>query len=475
MFRLWCCFAAAGAALACSKAQTYAQHCAAPRPGTNDVQGTATDEKRWLRSWTNGLYLWYDEVSYGNPDDAAQSVLDYFNTLRTTALTASGKPKDQFHFTYSTADWEALSQSGVQAGYGVQWVVVHPTPPREVVAAYVEVSSPAHTANIARGATVLSVDGEDCVNGSDVDTINAGLFPSGPNESHTIVFQNVGGPTTSATLTSANVTETPVRNVESIPTADGSAVGYVLFNDHIATAEAELVSAIETLKSEHVSDLVLDIRYNGGGILDLASELAYMIAGPTATGGKTFERTVFNNKYPNSNPITGGQVVTGFHNVTQAGQALPYLGLRRLYVLTQASTCSASESIMNSLRGVDVQVIQVGGTTCGKPYGFYPQDNCGTTYFSIEFQGVNEKGFGDYADGFTPGGAGAAGLPGCPVADDFTHELGDINESMLSAALEYRASGNCPSATGRSLAQLRPAASGIAIKPPWLENRIMRR
>ena len=104
---------------------------------------------------------------------------------------------------------------------------------------------------------------------------------------------------------------------------------------------------------------------------------------------------------------------------------------------------------MNSLQGVGVQVIQVGTTTCGKPYGFYPQDNCGTTYFSIEFQGVNARSFGSYSDGFvpTPGMTASVGndfkLPGCVVQDDFTHALGDQNESLLFSALSYRATGSC--------------------------------
>ena len=69
---------------------------------------------------------------------------------------------------------------------------------------------------------------------------------------------------------------------------------------------------------------------------------------------------------------------------------MPTLNLTRVYVLTTADTCSASESIINGLKGAGVTVNQIGVTTCGKPYGFYPQDNCGTTYFSIEFRGVNE-------------------------------------------------------------------------------------
>jgi carboxyl-terminal processing protease len=108
---------------------------------------------------------------------------------------------------------------------------------------------------------------------------------------------------------------------------------------------------------------------------------------------------------------------------------------------------------MTTPAGVNVQVIQVGSTTCGKPYGFYPQDNCGTTYFSIEFRGVNAANFGDYTDGFSPQNAPApagVSVAGCSVADDFTHALGDPAEARLAAALSYRDLGAsaCPAASG---------------------------
>jgi hypothetical protein len=125
-----------------------------------------------------------------------------------------------------------------------------------------------------------------------------------------------------------------------------------------------------------------------------------------------------------------------------AGQPLPHLDLKQVFVLTGSGTCSASEAVMNGLAGVGVKVIQIGATTCGKPYGFFPADNCGTTYFAIQFQGVNDKGFGDYADGFVPGEVN----PGCVVADDFAHALSDPAEGRLAAALAYRASGACPAA-----------------------------
>ena len=163
------------------------------------------------------------------------------------------------------------------------------------------------------------------------------------------------------------------------------------------------------------------------------------------------------------------------------GQPLPTLNLPRVFVLTGPTTCSASESIINSLRGVDVEVIQIGSTTCGKPYGFYPQDNCGTTYFTIEFKGVNAQGFGDYTDGFAPTnapGLGGTRVPGCSVADDFTHALGDPAEARLAAALAYRLGPGCPAPSG--LAPTGPGESfeptgvdGVVMKPLWLQNRVL--
>ena len=183
-----------------------------------------------------------------------------------------------------------------------------------------------------------------------------------------------------------------------------------------------------------------------------------------------------------------------FFNTSSSDQPLPTLNLPRVFVLTGSMTCSASESIINGLRGVNVQVIQIGSTTCGKPYGFYPQDNCGTTYFTIQFQGVNDAGFGNYGDGFTAQNTVATGaerLPGCSVRDDFSRALGDPLEQRLAAALAYRQApqpSSCPAPSGVS----SPGApdftkpfgaptgtptgeptDGTVAKPLWLMNRIL--
>jgi hypothetical protein len=473
---------------------TYEARCAMPRSGIDpttgmkfiDVQGSLLDEQLWLRSWIDDLYLWYLEVPRSDPRMFATAV-DYFDVLKTDAITPSGKPKDQFHFQLVTADWIALSQSGTEASYGVEWALPHTKPPRELVVAFTQPGSPGEAAGMKRGTEVFMIDGVDLVNGSDVNTLNNGITPSNLNETHTFVVHDIDAPvgtTRTVMMKSTSIAITPVQDTKVLA-LPGSAdkVGYMLFTDHIATAQKGLANAITTLRAQGITDLVLDIRYNGGGYLDIAAELAYMIAGPK-TAGKVFERESFNDKFPTVDPFGQPLQPTPFidHALDYGlppgqdlapGLALPHLDLPRVFVLTGLGTCSASEAVMNGLAGVGVQVIQIGETTCGKPYGFFPADNCGTTYFAIQFQGVNDMNFGDYADGFVPGSAHS---PGCVVVDDFGHALSDPAEGRLAAALRYRASGTCPPpppTQGLSPADARRTGEAVIAKPPWRQNRIL--
>lgn len=473
---------------------TYDALCAAPRAGTADRRGTATDENNWLRSWSNELYLWYGEIADRDPSQYTTD--NYFPLLKTAATTTSGQPKDKFHFTYDTDVWLALSQGGTSAGYGAEFAVLKSTAPnRRIVVAYTETGTPA-ASQLQRGDEILQVDGADAVNGSTqaiVDTLNAGLFPDNAGESHSFMVRSTAGATRTVSMTSANITHLPVPIVTTFNTTSGP-VGYIQFNDHIATAETPLKNAISLLDNANVTDLILDLRYNGGGYLDLASELSYMIGNPTLTSGRTFERIVFNDKHPSRNPITGENLTpTPFHSTTQgfggagtANQPLPTLSLNSVYIITGPGTCSASESIINALRGVNIAVYLIGSTTCGKPYGFYPQDNCGTTYFTIQFRGENAANFGDYTDGFSPAntvGVRGTVVPGCSVADDFNHALGDQTEARIAAALNFRASNNqtCPAASGVSEPRVSKSSifdiedSRLAVsKPAARLNRIVR-
>jgi len=440
-------------------ATSFADKCAMPRTGVDpfnnnapypDRAGSVLDENNWLRSWTNDLYLWFDEVIDQDPANYS-TALAYFDVLKTKALTPSGAKKDRFHFTYPTADWNNLANDGSQVSYGPQWAVVSSAPPRNVVVAYIDPGAigAATDPTLLRGATVVSVDGEDLIKGSNFTTLNNGLFPVTAGESHTFGILDQGAASSRlVTLVSANVKLSPVMGVGTITPASGPGlIGYILFNNHLGNSESAMIDAISTLSKAGVTDLVLDIRYNGGGFLDVASEVAYMIAGAGPTTGRTFDLTKFNSKHPTIDPVNKFPITPmPFFSSSSTGQALPTLNLSRVFVLTGPDTCSASEAIINGLRGVNVGVIQIGSTTCGKPYGFYPQDNCGTTYFTIEFEGVNDMNIGEYADGFSPKNTPSTQfvgvlVPGCSVADDFTHQLGDSAEARLSQALAYRQNG----------------------------------
>ena len=442
-------------------ANTFRNRCTAPRPGNDpatgqpysDIQGTVLDENNFLRSFTNDTYLWYDEITDRDPGTFTDP-RDYFDVLRTFQNTSSGTAKDQFSFSFDTLEWFNLFQGGVSAGYGATFSVVSSAPPRQIVVAFTEPNSPATTEGIARGATILNIDGFDIDDNTNagIDAINAALFPDSVGESHTFEVLDAGAANSRmVTLTAQSITEVPVQNTQVYNTPTGD-VGYLTFNSFTSPSEGDLIDAITTLAAANVDDLILDLRYNGGGFGFIAGELAYMIAGAANTAGKTFDLIQFNDKHPATNPITGRALTPDpFPTVTPgffsepAGQALPTLDLSRVFVLTGPGTCSASELVMNGLRGADVQVIQIGTTTCGKPYGFFEEPNCGTSYFPVQFRSVNDKNFGDYSDGFVPSAVddGQANVLGCQVADDFTQLLGDPDENRLEVALAYQAGMGC--------------------------------
>ena len=495
---------------------SVAQQCSAPRPDSvidpstgrsyGDSQGSVGTEKLWVRSFINDTYLWYDEVVPRDPslfvvgatapfvepaDNSRRNVLlttdraavtTYFNSQRSLQLTAFNQPKDRFHFTIATDDYTRQSTGGIAAGFGFHVALLTNMPPRRALVAYSDPGSAAALGGLSRGVEFVSVNGVP-VNSGNAAALNEGLFSPVIGQSYSFEVRDQGSAATrTVALTAASVTSVPVQNVRTLPSPDND-VGYLQFNDHIATAEGQLRNAINQLKASNngagISDLVLDMRYNGGGLLTIASELAYMIAGSSSTAGKVFEKLSFNNKNPFG--LTDALISTPFYTRSQglsgaAGQVLPQLGLARVFVLTGAGTCSASESVMNGLAGAGVQVIQIGATTCGKPYGFLPQDNCGVTYFAVQFKGVNQAGYGDYAGGFVPGaGPGGNQFAGCMVADDFTQLLGDPAEARLASALQFRKTGRCAAAasSGVNTAALVSATEPTLMRSFVRENRLI--
>ena len=292
-----------------------AVHLAARR---HQCTGSAFNEKMFLRSWTNEFYLWYNEVPDTNPNNFADG-RSIFSTLSTRAR----RPRPATTRTGSISRsipplGSRCRKAGQSIGYGAELMIIGDgTPPRRAVVAYVEPGTPAGNANVLRGMEVLTVNGVDFVNDntqSGVNTLNAAFFPSATGQAFTFGFRPPGGgATVTVPLTTANITHKPVLLDTTIPQG-ADTVGYLVFNDHIATAEDELFDAITRLQNAGIDDLILDIRYNGGGFLDIASELTLHDRGPRTDDGQIFERLVFNNKHPNRNPISGEPLApTPFH------------------------------------------------------------------------------------------------------------------------------------------------------------------
>ena len=436
---------------------------ALPSLASVENQCSSLDAQRtWVRSYVNEAYLWYREVPAADPT-AFSTPQAYFEALRVRTPTASGKPRDRFSFAIDSATFNAAN-AGQLIAYGMQPRL--DTADGLVRVAYVEPGSPAAGAGVARGDTLVSIDGQ-LVSDTAGPEIQAALFPPAAGQTRTFTLRSVSGVQRTVDMTSAVIAVSPVLTSQVL-NMGGARIGYVVFNGFVLSAQDQLIAAIGSLRSAGIDDLVLDLRYNGGGLVAIAAQIGYMIGGQ-ATEGKVFERSRANEKrvVDNSDENAVLPFLRFRYDIAtdaETGVPLPTLNLRRVFVLTTEDTCSSSESLINGLRGVDIEVITVGSTTCGKPYGFTPKDNCGISYLPVEFEGVNAKGFGDYADGFAPT---------CAAADDLSRPLGDPAEGMLAAALSRRATGHCPAtAQARMKASGQPAASGARLlRSPVQENK----
>jgi len=428
--------------------RNFANICRTPRQNKDyqDLAGTSVDENNWIRSWSNETYLWYNELP--DIDPATPSLADpikYFDKMKTSATTSNGLPKDRFHYTNNTEEYNQYTETGVSAGYGFNYLLIQSSPPRKAVIIYSEPNSPAANNNIRRGAEIISIDGEPFANG-DSDTLNAGLIPEALGEYHTFEIRDLNALSTrTVVLQSSEIVTVPVHTQNVIDHANKQ-IGYLALNTFfIASAEKQLIDAINDFKSKQIDELVLDLRYNTGGYVSISADLGAMIAGNNALGS-VFTEIKLNDKLSSENIIFRFSPSSSSNLTVPIGTLLPTLDLQRVYILSSINTASASEYLINGLRGVDIEVILIGTRTTGKPYGWQASDNCGITYSTIQFKGENAKGFSDFGYGFMPSATdnGRDGVQGCVVTDDLSHLLGDKNERMLATALHYIENNECP-------------------------------
>ena len=394
--------------------QPISTPCAWPRaPGTTDRLGTVTDQNNWLRSWTNEMYLWYGEVADRDPSLYATDA--YFNLLKTTRDHGVGRsPRTNSTSPTTPTSGRRCRRAVSRPATARNSRCSRRTPPRRIVVAYTDPGTTAAT-NLARGDEILQVDGADAVNGNtqaDVDALNAGLFPDNTGESHTFVVRNTAGvhahrdddvrqhharcpcrssrPSTRARVRSATSSST----ITSRPPRRRS---YDAIND-AQGRERHRPDPRHALQRRRLS------RYRQRARLHDRQHHADRPA-------RRSRRSSSTTRIPSRNPVTGEILApTPFH-VDDAGLP-PARGRQPAAADAQPRTaCTSSPGPAPARRASRSstrcaawasQVYLIGSTTCGKPYGFYPTDNCGTTYFTIQFRGENAANFGDYTDGFSP-------------------------------------------------------------------------
>jgi C-terminal processing protease CtpA/Prc len=223
-----------------------------------------------------------------------------------------------------------------------------------------------------------------------------------------------------------SVTEAEYRrsavSVERVIEATGRKVGYVELRRFREGADDDLVAAAERLRRQGIDELVLDLRMNPGGSVETLVHIASAIGGKRLDG-KVFMRIVHNERYRERDEELRFSV-----------PARGALSLSRVFVITSRRSCSASEGLINGL-APHMEVVTIGGTTCGKPVGSYTVEYGDTGFAVITFRAVNARGEGDYYDGLRPT---------CGAEDDVRRDFGDPEEASFKAALHYIRHGRCP-------------------------------
>lgn len=396
------------------------------------------DIKDFIWKGMNAFYLYKADVS-----DLAN---DRFTTNEgyTNFLNSGGTPEAFFNsllaqsiddFSWIVSDYVALEQAfdGITRNNGMEFGLVrYPEPNQSLVFGYVRYVLPgtdAETKNLERGMLFNTIDGTQITDQNFSSLLAPGTYTIGLA---TFDGTDVTPTGQSINLTKTQYTENPVFLAKTLD-VDGKSVGYLMYNSFTADFDAQLNAAFSQFKSGGVTELVLDVRYNGGGSVISAIDLSSMITGQ-------FNGEVFTTEEWNEDRQEQFGSINKFDNQIRNGAAINSLGLTRVYILTTGSSASASELVINGLDPY-IDVIQVGVATRGKfqaSVTLYDSDNFGRqgadpghTYAMqpLVLKSINSAGVTDYFDGFAPE---------IEISEDYTNLgiIGDPNEPMLKAALD---------------------------------------
>lgn len=397
-----------------------------PTPTVDPSSETAVNN--WIKDVMDQVYYWLDDMKTPIADDSDPE--DYFESLL-------NRPTDRF--SYITPDYQELinSLNGITLEAGYEFTLYRESSSNDNVLAevtYIKKNSPASAVDLKRGDRIRKI------NDTQMTLDNYRELLDEISTTHTIdhyrlneetlVFENLGN----LSLTPVQLAEDP-NYLDSIYIVNGQKIGYLMYNffapgpgTSSTQYDDETDAIFAKFKSGAINHLILDFRYNGGGYVSSATNLASLIA-PDVTTSDIFYKKKYNSFLSQ---------YSEFQNDEQAFEPKAenlgnVLDGNRIYILTSSRTASASELIINGLKPyMDVYII--GDVTYGKNVGSIPfedEENSDNPYgiLPIVTQSFNSLDQSDYTTGFTPNIEALE-------SSELLLPLGNVNEILLRTAIE---------------------------------------
>ncbi len=397
-----------------------------PKPAVEVSPNEAVNN--WILDVMGEVYLWLDDL--GTPIASNSDPEDYFEALL-------NRPTDRFSVIYP--DYQELinSLSGVELDAGYEITLYRESSTNNNVLAeisYIKKNSPASNVDLKRGDFITKINDTQITIDNYIELLDAIQGTHKLSYARFDEASNAFVPKPDVTLTAVQLAENPIY-LDTVYTINGEKIGYFVYNffapgpsGNSKVYDDEMDAIFGTFKSEGIDHLILDFRYNGGGYVSSAVNLASLIApgvGPTSVFSKT--------KY---NDLLMAEVEELRNNQTKFLAKNQNLGNtlknNRLYVLTSTRTASASELIINGLKPY-MDVYLIGDKTTGKNVGsvaFEDEENEENNYgiLPIISQSFNSLDQSDYTQGFVPNVS-------LKESTELLRPFGDVNELLLRTAI----------------------------------------
>jgi carboxyl-terminal processing protease len=383
---------------------------------------TTTSQNLWVRDQLNTYYYWYQFLTPGVNPAGFNSPEAYLEAVRYRPID------NAYSFITPAASNDAFYSDSQFIGYGFG----NQTTSTDIRVLQVYDSSPASEIGLRRGDRITTVNGQSVASMVTAGTVANAFGAADVGVVSTIEWETLSGERRNGRMVKRLVT-IPTVSLTRVVEVDGRKVGYLFFRNFVAPSTAALTDAFAALKTAGVTELVLDLRYNGGGLIDVAVHLGSLIGG-SRTSGQVMLNYVHNDKIgPQLNKTTR------FTNPDNS------LGLQRLFAITTRGSASSSELVINSLRPF-IPVVIIGDTTYGKPVGQYGLRFCDKVLYPVAFSIKNANMQGDFFEGLAVD---------CAAGDDYLHQLGDTAEASFAEALNYIRTGRCSARSASEARALR--------------------